>query len=310
MALTGGVKSGMTLTGKAQVTSGEINLPDNFPPDVAVLNVRRRGQPPPPPPPRQSSVKLDLAVRTTGPVFVRGHGMDAEMSGAIRIGGTSGAPAVAGGLQLTRGTYTVAGQTLDFTSGRIRFDGTGLRGRLDPSLDFTAQTVSGGVTATLAITGYASAPKIALSSTPQLPQDEIVAHLLFQQSVKQLTPLQLASIAQAAAAMGGIGGGFNPLGAVRRTLGLDRLSVGSVQGGAGGTQSQTTVEAGRYVTHNVYVGVKQNLSGGTQTQVQVDITRRLKAQATLSAGTSTATTQGNTLQDNGSSIGLSYQFEY
>ncbi len=310
MALTGGVKSGMTLTGKAQVTSGEINLPDNFPPDVAVLNVRHRGQPPPPPPPRQTSVKLDLAVRTTGPVFVRGHGMDAEMGGAIQVSGTTGAPVVAGGLQLTRGTYTVAGQTLDFTSGRIRFDGTGVRGRLDPSLDFTAQTVSGGVTATLAITGYASAPKIALSSTPQLPQDEIVAHLLFQQSVKQLTPLQLASIAQAAAAMGGIGGGFNPLGTVRRTLGLDRLSVGSVQGGASGTQSQTTVEAGRYVTHNVYVGVKQNLSGGTQTQVQVDITRRLKAQATLSTGASTATTQGNALQDNGSSVGLSYQFEY
>lgn len=310
MALSGGMKSGMTLTGKALVTSGEINLPDNFPPDVAVLNVRHRGQPPPPPPPRQTSVKLDMAVRTTGPVFVRGHGMDAEMGGAIQVSGTTGAPVVAGGLQLTRGTYTVAGQTLDFTSGRIRFDGTGVRGRLDPSLDFTAQTVSGGVTATLAITGYASAPKIALSSTPQLPQDEIVAHLLFQQSVKQLTPLQLASIAQAAAAMGGIGGGFNPLGTVRRTLGLDRLSVGSVQGGAGGTQSQTTVEAGRYVTHNVYVGVKQNLSGGTQTQVQVDITRRLKAQATLSAGASTATTQGNALQDNGSSIGLSYQFEY
>jgi translocation and assembly module TamB len=310
LALSGGLKSGMILTGRTQVTSGEINLPDSFPPDIAVLDVRRRGQPPPPPPPRQTSVKLDLSIRTTGPVFVRGHGMDAEMGGTIQVSGTSGAPVVSGGLTLNRGTYTVAGQTLDFTSGRIRFDGTGPRSRLDPSLDFTAQTVSGGVTATLNITGYASAPKIALSSTPQLPQDEIVAHLLFQQSVKQLTPLQLASIAQAAAAMGGIGGGFNPLGAVRRTLGLDRLSVGSVQGGASGNESQTTVEAGRYVTRNVYVGVKQNLSGGTQTQVQLDITRRLKAQATLSTGTSTVTTQGNALQDNGSSVGLSYQFEY
>ena len=87
-------------------------------------------------------------------------------------------------------------------------------------------------------------------------------------------------------------------------------SNGSVRGAAGGTQDQTTVEAGRYVTRNVYVGEKQNLSGGTQTQVQVDITRRLKAQATLATGASTVTTQGNALQDNGSSVGLSYQFEY
>jgi translocation and assembly module TamB len=310
LALQGHVSAGMALAGKIEVTRGNINLPNNFPPQIAVLNVRRRGQPPPPPPPKQSRIALNVAVDTTGPVFVRGRGVDAEMHGTIQVHGTIGAPVISGGLTMDRGTYNIVGQTLDFTTGRINFYGTGLRGQLDPNLDFAAQTVSGGVTATLAVTGYASAPKIVLSSTPQLPQDEVVAHLLFQQSVKQLTPLQMASIAQAAAAMGGIGGGFSPLASVRRTLGLDRLSVGSVQGGASGSQSQTTVEAGRYVTRNVFVGVKQNLSGGTQTQVQVDITRRLKAQATLSTFASAVPVQGNTLQDNGSSIGLSYQFEY
>ena len=310
LTLKGYIKTAMTLAGEMQVSRATINLPENFPPEVAVLNVRRRDQPPPPPPAQPSRIQLDLAVRTTGPVFVRGRGMDADMGGSLRIGGATSSPVVTGGLRMNRGTFSAAGQTLRFTSGQVRFDGTGLRRRLDPLLNFVAQTVSGGVTATLAITGYASSPKIALTSTPQLPQDEIVARLLFQQSVKQLTPLQLASVAQAAAAMGGIGGGFNPLGAVRRTLGLDRLAVGSAQGGAGGTQSQTTVEAGRYVSRNVYVGVRQNLSGGTQTQVQVDITRRLKAQATLSTGASAATAQGNGLQDNGNSIGLSYQFQY
>lgn len=314
LTLTGRVATAMTLAGNVQVLEASINLPQTFPPQVAVLNVRRRGQPAPPPQPqpqpKQSRIQLDLSVRTAGPIFVRGHGMDADMGGALRVGGTTTSPAVSGALRMNRGTFSLAGQTLNFTSGQVRFDGMGLRSRLDPSLDFTAQTVSGGVTATLAITGYASQPKIALTSTPALPQDEVVAHLLFQQSVKQLGPLQLASIAQAAAEMGGIGGGFNPLGSVRRTLGLDRLAVGSTQGGAGSAENQTTVEAGRYVMRDVYVGVKQNLSGGTQTQVQVDITRRLKAQATLSTGATTTTAQGNALQDNGSSVGLSYQFEY
>ena len=88
-----------------------------------------------------------------------------------------------------------------------------------------------------------------------------------------------AAIAQAVAAMGGVGGGFDALGTVRRTLGLDRLAVGSATGGSatGGTETQTTVEAGRYIANGIYVGAKQNLSGGTQTQVQVDITDRLKA---------------------------------
>jgi translocation and assembly module TamB len=308
--LSGHLNTASTLSGKLQVIEGEINLPEKFPPEVVVLNVRRRGEKPPPPPAPAGRMALDVDLRTAGPVYVRGHGLDAEMRGDIQVRGTSTAPDIGGGLRMNRGRYSVAGQTLDFTTGRIRFDGIGVRGRLDPTLDFVAETVSGGVTATLTVSGYASAPKIVLSSTPSLPQDEVVAHLLFQQSTKQLTPLQLASLGQGLAAMGGVGGGFNPLGTVRNTLGLDRLSVGSTQGGASGTQSQTTVEAGRYVARNVYVGVKQNLSGGTQTQVQFDIIRRLKAQATINTGATTAPVQGNALQDNGNSVGLSYQFDY
>ncbi|HEX4637841.1 MAG TPA: translocation/assembly module TamB domain-containing protein [Rhizomicrobium sp.] len=310
LRLTGRLKSQTTLSGKITVPGGEINLPRNFPPEVAVLNVRRRGQPPAPPPAPESRTVLDVDVRTTGPLFVRGHGVDANMGGTIHVGGTTTDPIITGDFRMIRGNYSIAGQVLDFTTGRVLFDGVGVRGRLDPSLDFQAQTVSGGVTATLGVGGHASVPKITLSSTPVLPQDEVIAHLLFQQSVKQLTPLQLASIAQAVAAIGGVGEGFNPLGAVRRNLGLDRLSVSSANTNVQGGQNQTMVEAGRYVMRNVYVGVKQNLSGGTQTQVQVDITRRFKAQATLATGNNPATVQGNSLQSNDSSIGLSYQFEY
>jgi translocation and assembly module TamB len=211
---------------------------------------------------------------------------------------------------MEHGTFSLAGQTLDFTTGKLSFNGTGVRYRLDPTLNFVAQTTSGGVTATLTVGGYASAPKIVLTSSPQLPQDEILAHLLFRQSTKQLSPLQMAQIAQAIAALGGVGGGFNPLGALRKSLGLDRLSVGSTTGGATGSQSQTTLEAGKYVARNVYVGAKQNLSGGTQVQIQLDITKRLKAQATLSTMTNATATKGNAAQDNGSSVGLSYEFEY
>jgi translocation and assembly module TamB len=61
----------------------------------------------------------------------------------------------------------------------------------------------------------------------------------------------------------------------------------------------------------VYVGAKQSTSGagGTQAQVQVDLTRHLKLQTTLGTGGGTA--QGATPDnDPGSSVGLSYQFEY
>lgn len=306
LALKGEALRALTLSGKLEVPKADINIPDSFPPEVRTLNIRRRGQKPPPPPPATTSLALDLAVATTGPVIVRGHGIDADLGGALTLKGSTGAPQVGGGFQMQRGTLTVAGQTLNFTTGKVSFDGGGVRSRLDPTLNFVAETSSGGVTATLTVGGYASAPKITLSSSPQLPQDEILARLLFQQSSKQLTPLQLAQIAQALASLSGISNGFDPVASIRGGLGLDRLAVS----GGSGVTTGTTVEAGKYVFRNIYVGAKQGLSGGTQAQVQIDITRNLKAQATISAGTSATATQGAGAQDTGGTLGLSYQFEY
>jgi translocation and assembly module TamB len=192
-----------------------------------------------------------------------------------------------------------------------------VRKKIDPTLDFTSVTTSAGGTATLNVGGYADAPVITLSSTPEMPQDEILSRLLFGVSVTQLTPLQLAQIGAALATMGGVGGGghFNPINAVQRKLGLDRLNIGggsSTSGAASGTPGETsnaaTIEAGRYVTRRVYIGAKQSTNGTTQAQVQVDLTKSLKLQTTLGTG---GTVQGATPQnDPGSSVGLSYQFEY
>jgi translocation and assembly module TamB len=127
----------------------------------------------------------------------------------------------------------------------------------------------------------------------------------------QLTPLQLAEIAQGLTALSGIGTGFDPVGMVRKRLGLDRLTFGSVSTGVPGSQPQTTVEAGKSIAHNLYLGARQTFSGGTQLQMQYDITKSLKAQATASTTNNSVVSQGNAAaQDQGSGVGLSYQFEY
>lgn len=307
LRLAGKLQGDMTLAGKLTIPRAEVTLPDSFPPEVRSLNVRRRGQPPLPPARPGPALGLNVSVQTSGPVTVRGRGIDADLGGNLVITGTAFAPRVGGALEMRRGTFSIAGQTLNFTTGRITFNGSGVRGRLDPALDFVAAETSGAVTATLTVGGYVSEPKISLSSSPQLPQDEVLARLLFQQSAKQLSPLQLAEGAQALASISGIGSGFSPLASLRGGLGLDRLSVGS----GTGVTTGTTVEAGKYVSRNIYIGARQGLSGGTQAQVQVDLAHNLKAEATVSTGANATVTKGATAaQDNGSGVGLSYQFEY
>lgn len=305
LALHGSAGSRLAADGHVHIRRAEINIPSSFPPSVAVLDVRRPGEKPPPPA-RGAGVlvALGLVVDAPGAIFVRGHGLDAELGGTLRVGGTSAAPQIGGGFDLRRGSFSLAGTTLSFTRGRVGFNGTGVRGKIDPTLDFEADSLTSNITAVLKITGYADAPKITLSSTPPLPQDQILAQLLFGQSITQLSALQVAEIAAALAEIGGVGGGGGALDRIRKSLGLDRLSVG---GGTNGTGA--SVEAGRYVARGIYVGARQGTSGTTQAQVQVDLTRHLKLQSQLATGGGTV--QGATPQDDpGSNIGITYQFDY
>lgn len=310
--LGGQLRGGLLASGDITVRKGELRLPDKLSDSLAVLKVRRKtdkAQPRPAFNATQGDGRIALALRLTSPgqFFVRGRGVDAELEGNLTVTGTTAAPQIGGALTLRQGTYSLAGTTLDFQSGSIRFV-RGETNRINPALDFTAEATANSVTATLKVTGTASAPQIALSSSPSLPQDEILSQLLFQQSVQQLSPFQMASIAQGVAGLSGIGGdGFDPVGLVRRNLKLDKLALGS---SGSGSESSTTVEAGKYVGRGVYVGAKQDLSGGTRAIVQLDITRRLKLQASVAAGTRANATTSTQSQDNGDTVGLTYQFEY
>ena len=59
----------------------------------------------------------------------------------------------------------------------------------------------------------------------------------------------------------------------------------------------------------MFVGARQSTTGFSQVEVDVDLSKHLKLQTRL--GNGSATTQGTTPEnDPGSSLGLTYQFEY
>ena len=309
ITVKGQAASRLDVAGSVTIDSASINIPSGLPPSVAKLDVIRPGEKPPAAAAAGAGliVGLDLALRAPGQIFVRGHGLDAELGGKLHVGGTTAAPVVQGGFDMRNGTLSLAGVNLTFTKGRVGFNGAGVTNKIDPSLDFTAESFVGSDIAQLHVGGYADAPKITLSSTPPLPQDQVLALILFQQTTTQLSPLQIASLAAALAELSGVGGGGpGILGSVRSTLGLDRLSVGS----GGANSSGASVQAGKYVARGVYVGAVQSTSGaGTQAQVQIDLTRRLKLNTVVGTG---GTVTGTTTPENdpGSSVGLKYQFQY
>jgi len=314
--VTGTLRQRVELGGTIDVKRAVVGIPDGLPPEVVVLDVRRPGEAPAAPPERPLVVGMDLTVRAPRAILVQGRGLDAELGGDVHITGTTAAPVIDGGFDLVRGTFQLASTTLTFTKGRVSFNGVGLKHGIDPTLDFTAQAQVTDTTTTLHITGLADSPQFELSSVPQLPQDEMLARLLFGQSVGRLTPLQIAEIGPALATLSGVGGGaggFNPIARVQKAIGLDRLSFSGGTNGntntAGPSSTGTTVQAGRYFSNRVYVGARESTTGLSQVEVDVDLTNRLKLQTRI--GNGSTNTQGTTPEnDPGSSIGFTYQIEY
>jgi translocation and assembly module TamB len=315
LRLKGTARERVELAGKVHLNRTVIGIPSGLPPNVAVLDVRRRGKKVASASSRPLIVGLDVEVQAPQEILVQGRGLDAEMGGELHIGGTVDAPLVSGGFDLQRGSFSLGSSRLNFTAGRVGFNGLGITNKIDPSLDFTAQaTVADNTTAIMHITGVADAPIFEFSSNPAMPQDEIMGYLLFGVPVAQLSAIQMAQIGYALASLSGVGGdgGLNPLVKLQKSLGLDRLTIGSgttTTTPTGTENSGASIEAGRHISKRVYIEAKQTTAGTSQVGAVVDLTKHLKLQTRL--GNGTASIQGTTPEnDPGSSIGLLYQFEY
>jgi translocation and assembly module TamB len=220
-----------------------------------------------------TGIVLDLTVNAPDEIFVRGRGIDAELGGSVTLRGPVSEIRPVGAFELIRGRLDILGQRITFDSGLVT-----LVGDLDPLLDFVATTQGEGITVTATVSGRASDPRIAFSSDPELPEDEVLAQFLFGRSLDDLSPVQIARLAAALATMRG-GEGTDVLGRLRRAAGLDDLDIVADEGGG------VAVQAGRYINENVYLGVRAGATAeSSAVTIDLDITDNLKARGELGAG--------------------------
>lgn len=210
-------------------------------------------------------VALDVGLTAPAGVFIRGRGLNLELSLNAKVGGTVSAPTLSGVARVVRGDYNFAGKrfviddggtiTLSAAAEQIRLNLTARRD--DPSLS-----------AVIRIQGTAARPVITLSSTPLLPQDEILSQLLFGTSAAQLSPLDAAQLASALAGLAGTGG-FDIIGGLRNLAHLDRLAFAS------GATTGTTVSGGKYIRDNVYLEITGGGRQGSSAEIEWRVKRHL-----------------------------------
>jgi translocation and assembly module TamB len=228
-----------------------------------------------------SNWRLDIKLVANDELYVSGMGLESEWGADLRITGTSDAPKIAGDMKLIRGTLGFAGRSFELESGRLSFNGGAAT---NPSLRVTAASEVDGTTVRVNIRGTGENPDITFSSTPALPQDEIMARILFGNSVGELTAIQAVQLAASLNSLRGGAGGLNPLGVLQSATGLDRLRI---LGADDKTGRGTAVAFGQYITNDVYVEIVTDARGYTASQIEISLTPALSVLSQISSfGTS------------------------
>jgi translocation and assembly module TamB len=214
---------------------------------------------------------LDITVNAPSRLFVRGRGLDAEMGGSLRLTGSSDAVLPIGQFDLIRGRLDLLGKRLTIDEGHVQ-----LQGALTPDIRFAASSESDGITATVLIEGPANEPAIRFTSSPDLPEEEVVARLLFGRGLTTISPFQAAQLASAIATLSGRGG-LGVVGRLRTSFGLDDLDVTSSQDGTFG------LRAGKYISAKAYTELAVGSDGKTEVTINLDVTKDVTLRGTVAS---------------------------
>ncbi|MER8810257.1 translocation/assembly module TamB domain-containing protein [Mesorhizobium australicum] len=279
LTIKGPLTSAPAIAGTVNLAKTVITVPDKLPGSLSALDVKHKNAPGPVRAQDKalrpattsgksggSGLALDVTVNAPNQIFIQGRGVDAELGGSLKLTGPASSPQAVGTFTLQRGRLSILGKRLTFTEGTVGFSGS-----LVPYLNLTATTTTTGATVTIVVSGEATNPKFNFSSVPALPEDEVLAQLIFGRSMSNLSPLQIAQLAEAAGQLAGVGGSTSLLENLRSAIGVDDLDVTTDDKGG------TAVSAGKYLNDRTYVTIqKGDKPGSGKATIDLNVGRGVK----------------------------------
>ncbi|MCB2089022.1 MAG: translocation/assembly module TamB domain-containing protein [Sphingomonadaceae bacterium] len=227
------------------------------------------------PGPRGAPWRYLIDARAPSRVDVDGMGLDSEWKADIHLRGTTSDPRIGGEAEVLRGDYTFAGTRFELSRGRILFD---QNGPIDPQLDILAQSKRDGLDVNVTVKGSALQPEITFGSTPALPEEEILARLLFGGSITELSATDALQLGTALASLRG-GGGLDPINKLRSAIGLDRLRIVGADPALG---RGTGVALGKNIGRRFYAELITDGRGYSATELEFRITSWLSLLSSVS----------------------------
>lgn len=228
---------------------------------------------------------LDVRVEAPNRLFIRGRGLESEFGGQLRLTGTTADVIPRGALTLVRGRLDILGRRLQLDEAQVT-----IQGSFEPYLNLRATTQAEDYLVGVTVIGPASNPEFIFSSVPELPEEEVLARLIFGRGIEDMSAFQAAQLALAVRTLSGQGG-ESVVSKIRSRTGLDDLEVVT------GADGETAVRAGAYLSDKLYTDVTVDSEGETQLNLNLDLSRSI----TLKGG---VTNEGET------SLGVFFERDY
>ena len=282
--LSGGIQIGETLStpsisGKLVIDRADILLDHIAPPEPRLLTNFDADEPAKEPsvisPRAELPFALDLEVSMPDQIFIEASAIHSVWGGELKIKSMPEGVSVRGMVESKRGYLSFIGKKFRFTDGgRIDFDGAV---PASPSLNIRAEYSRSDVVAHLALSGKANNPHYTLTSTPSMPEDEVLSQVLFGRNTSEISPYQAYQIAAAAQQLSGGVRGPGFMYQVRQALSIDSLEWRE----SDTPEGRSSVAAGKYLTSSLYVEVNstfEDKEGSTGMSAEYEITKHFSVE--------------------------------
>jgi autotransporter translocation and assembly factor TamB len=232
-------------------------------------------------------VRADIQIDIPRNVWLQGPSTAIELSGNMHVTKDLHAPFIlSGSIETVRGYASYYGKRFTVESGHVTFTGTP---ELNPMLDVTVTQKVSDYLVSIHVTGRAQQPTLTFSSTPELPQTDIISLLVLGKTTDRLTNNERNSLGDAAQQL--VGGVI--AGELEKTFGK-ALGLDTIEISPGERAGSGSFKVGRYVTQDLFLslgrefGQDSGTNTGTSVGLEYSLDRHMKVRGSSSDQGATA----------------------
>lgn len=268
---------GATLSGELLLNNGDMVIPERFNNDLPSLNITYSE------PSKNTTnehislfaypLSLDVAVKSKKPFSVSGKGLHSHWDGDLKLIQNQDSLQTVGTLKLNKGTFRFSGKTFVITEGNLVFHENPEQA---PSIDVIAELVLDNISVKATLNGPISSPKLSFVSVPALSLNEILAQIMFDRKISEITPVEALQIGQVIIDMSEGNFDENLFGKLKRNIGIDQFDIKNFG------EDEASLKIGKYFNGTLISLEKKIYTEDQQLSVETNLSKELRLQADIS----------------------------